>query len=222
MAAPTIGATDLFGLGSNFSPQSSDSSIRKDRSTAFDEAGDLACESMINQRTEYETPYEYCGTDIVTDLGTILTQFGEVASSKVITGISISQERGSRPQVTIRGVQYPSAVTAIGNADVSSLLPSSWGGVTVPTLGGVTIGDATPISLSVDIGLNHVAEQGADGEVFVAENINFLVEASAEYLGVPSAYTSVTGYTTDESSESDSNNQHERASWGGHAWVDAN
>ena len=217
-----IEATDLFGLGANFSPQSSSTGTNEDRATALDEKGDLACESMVNERDELSTEYTYCGTDIRSDLGAFLTAFGNVVSGKIITGISIQFEAGSQPTVSVTGTDYPATSASINNADVSAAVPAA-GGVTVPTLTGVTLGAAaTPISLSVNLSLNHIPAVGSDGEVFTAENITFIAESECEYLGVPTTYDPVTDWTTDSTSESDSNSDHDRASWSGHRYFAAN
>ena len=202
-----IEATDLFSLGAQFNPQSSSSMDRKDRATALDEKGNVNCESMTNNSDEYSVEYTYCGTDIKGDLGTLLTAFGNPSNSKLVTGIDISFQAGQQPTVSVRGVQYPSTISSIQNADVSAAVPASAGGVTVPDLTGNTMGtDASPISLSISLSLNHVTAVGADGEVFTAENITFTAEADVEYLGVPTSYDAPTGWTTDEYGESDSNN----------------
>ncbi len=217
-----IEATDLFSLGAAFSPQSSESMDKKDRATALDEFGNVACESMTNNSDEYSTEYTYCGADIKTDLGTILTAFGGPSNSKLITGVDISFQAGQQPTVSVRGMQYPAAITSIQNADVSAAVPASAGGVTVPTLTGVTTGAAaSAISLNISLSLNHIVGTGADGEVFTAENITFTAEADAEFLGVPTTYDTATGWTTDSYGESDSNSDHDRAKWTGHRYFDA-
>lgn len=215
-------ATDLFTLGANFLEQSSESMDKKDRSTALDEKGDVACESMTNNSDEFSNEFKYCGSDIKTDLGSFLTTFGAPSNSKLITGIDISFQAGQQPTVSVRGLQYPTAITSIQNADVSAAVPSSSGGVTVPTLTGVTLGAAaSPISLNISFSLNHISAIGADGEVFTAENTTFTAEADAEYLGVPTTYDTVTSWTTDSYGESDSNSDHDRAKWTGHQYFDA-
>jgi len=214
-----IEATDLFTLGAQFSPQSSNSAIGKTPATAMDEKGDVACESMIGETRDFKNDFTYCGTDLQTDLALFLTKFGDVSNAKVVTGIQIDYEGGKQPRVAFTGVQYPAAVTAIQYADVSAAVPAA-GGVTVPTLTGVTLGTAaTPIGMSITLSLNHVAAPGADGEIFAAQNITFKAECSVDYLGVPTTYDPVTGWTTDNTDESDSNTDHDQATWSGHRYF---
>lgn len=217
---PAIEASDLFGLGANFHPQSSSSSNALEAATANASDGDVACETMKNGVTTYTTDYKYCGTDIKTDLGAFLTAFGGVSSGKLITELSVDFAAGDQPTVRVSGEtadDNPAAALGTNTADVSAAFPATAGGVTVPTLAGVTLGtDASPTSLSLTARMNKVSATGADGNHFFSQLITPIVEGSASYVGVPTSYDAPTGWTTDSTEESDSNSDFDQASWTGH------
>ena len=107
MAAPsnTMEATNLFGLGANFNPQTSNADLREDAANIMDATGNIECETMVNERTEYSNSFAYCnGTpDIKTDLATLLTKFGDVHDSKKVDTLTINFEKGQYATVDIAG-----------------------------------------------------------------------------------------------------------------------
>lgn len=225
MATPTILGTDLFSLGGNFHVQSSSSNHLDDASNILDASGNVQCETMIYGRTEYSVEYRYCnGTpDIATDLGSFLTTFGKVANSIVPTGMTITFQPGEYATVSIQGVQYDeNAIGAldIAGSNVAAAVPAS-AGFGVPTLTGVTLGDAEKAGLTLTFSCNHVSRPGGDGNHFISRSITYRAEGTAEYVGIPTTWTTVTGWTTDSYDESDSNQDFEAATWTGHRHFDS-
>lgn len=232
MATVAINATDHFGLGANFHPQSSSVATSEERKNILDENGNLECESMVGPKSEYSTTYAYCnGTpDIKTDLGTILTSFGYVLSSggatenMFVTGLTINFNDGEYAEVSMTGVAYgdgtmPAAATGIVS-DVSTAVPAS-AGFGAPTLTGVTLGtDAAVSSVSISFSLNHIMATDGNGDFFVGQNITYEASADAEYTGVPSSYTTVTNWTTDSYTAADGNENFDTVSWSGHRNFD--
>lgn len=231
MATVAIEATDHFGLGVNFHPQTSSAVTSLDRRNIKDEKGNFECEKMVGGRTEYSTTYRYCkdsSPDIKADLSTALTAFGYVTSGATenmfVTSMSISFSDGEYAEVTMNGIAYADGTMPAANtnlvADMSGCVPSS-AGFGVPTLSGVTPGtDAAPVSLNINISNNHVMATDGNGDFFVGTNISFLAEADAEYTGIPSSYDAPTGWTTDSTTQSDNNENFDTASWSGHKYVD--
>jgi len=200
-------ATDLFSLGANFDAQSSSDSDMQDFASVADANGDVGggCESAgENDRNEYSCPYGYCGSDIVTDLGTVLTTFGEVVDSKALTELTVNFRLDAYPELTLTGHQHDNnAHTALDNADVSSVIPASTGGVGCPDIWTNADTDSSPISVTVRFSLEHVDRNDADNQHWVGANKNFRVDVTAEYIGTPSLTT--TGWKVDSVVSNDSN-----------------
>jgi hypothetical protein len=230
MAAVAINATDHFGLGANFHPQTSSAETTFERRNIKDENGNFECETMVMEMTNYSTTYRYCNATpaIGTDLSTMLTAFGYVTTGATenmfVTGLTISFADGEYADVQITGVAYgdgtmPNATTGLV-ANVSAAVPAG-AGFGVPALAGVTLGtNAANASLSISFANNHVVSTDGDGNFFVANNISFESSCSAEYTGVPTTIEPVTGWTTDSNSLADSNENHDTASWSGHRYFD--
>lgn len=227
-----INATDHFGLGANFHPQSSSAPTSYQPRNAMDENGNMECESMVGGKTEYTTTYKYCNAspDIKTDLGAILTSFGYVLSSNgataniFVTSLNITFSDGEYADVVMTGISYadgtmPSAVTGLV-ANVAAAIPTG-AGYGVPALTGVSLGsDAANSSLTINFSNNHIMASDGTGAFFAGNNLTFVANATAEYTGVPSSYTSVTSWTTDGFTPSDANTNFDATSWSGHRYFD--
>ena len=213
-----LGGSDLFSLGAtNFSPQTSESPHQRDAANIMDAVGNVECETMINNRTEYTNNFAYCNAvpAIGTDLGTILTTFGAVADSKLVTAVTINFTSGAYATVDITGHNHDNnahASSDAGVANVSSAVPSG-AGFGVPDYG-LTVGtDSTPISSTLSFSLNHIDEPDAAGEHLVGKNTTVRVEMSLELLGVPTSVTvaaiesDLTGWTVDTNGGADGNQQ---------------
>ena len=95
--AVAITATDIFGLGGNFHPQSSTITAAQDWPNILDAAGNNQCEKEVNNRTDVSCNYGYCNAvpDIVSDLGTVLAAFGDVENGYKVDQIVINFEKGA-------------------------------------------------------------------------------------------------------------------------------
>ena len=202
-------ASDLFAAHANFKEQSSSDDDLQDYSQVADANGDVGggCEDDgSNKRNEYSNQFGYCGTDIVSDAGTLLTTFGEVADSKVITQIVISFTQTEQPTLAITGHNHDNNPHAAQeNFDVSSIIPGSTGGIGVPAIFADGGSDSTPISATLTIALEHVDANDADNEHWVGNNRNCRVDAVIEYTGVPTLTT--TGWKVDSEVSGDSNSE---------------
>lgn len=228
MADVAIEATDHFGLGANFHPQSSSAVTSFERRNIKDEKGNFECEKMVGEKTEYSTTYAYCNSspNISSDLGAMLTAFGYTTAGTedmFVTSLSISFNDGEYAEVTINGVAYADGTMpgASGNvSNVAAAVPSG-AGFGVPLLSGVTLGaNAAAASLTINISNNHVMISDGQGDFFAGKNISFVAEADAEYTGVPSSYDEPTGWTKDSSTLGDTNENFDTVSWSGHRYFD--
>ena len=204
-------ASKLFGEHANFKAQRSSDSDLSEYAHVQDADGDTAggCTSdAMDDRNEYSGTTQYCGTDIVSDAGTLLTSFGLLAGAKVPTEISFTFSRDNMPEMTIVGHNHDdnahAASPAMRAADVSSVIPGSTGGVGVPAILENSDTDADPVSATVRFSLEHVDENGATNQHFVGNNKNFRCDITITYLGTPTLTT--TGWIVPSLETADDNN----------------
>jgi len=202
MADATIDllATNLFGLNAAFKTTSSSSSIKTTNAQAMDESGNVACQRNTGEQTDYTQSAVYCGTDFIGNLGTFLTQFGDVQSSKIVTGLTVNMSAGNYVTVEVTGHNHGALAHAaglsVGYADVSDFFPhelgeafAAWDGYGVPDFG-VTLGDnASPSSASVSFTMNHVDTNDENGDHLVGKNITPRCELKMDFEGIPTSNT---------------------------------
>jgi hypothetical protein len=218
MPAPvnSMEATNLFGFGGNFNPQSSNSDLRKDQANIMDATGNNECETMVNERTEYTNSLAYCNAtpDIKTDLATLLTKFGDVHDSKKVDSMTINFEKGAYATIDISGHNHTdnAHVAGLGDGycDASAAIPAG-SGFGVPDWG-ITMGDnATPISASVVFSGNHIDREGTDGNHWEGKTTTYKAELTLTIEGVPTDITATaieadaTGWTVDSINATDGN-----------------
>lgn len=225
-----IGASNLFGAGANFFAQTSESPHQRDSASILSASGDTACETMVNNMTNYSGNYAYCNATpaIGADLGTLLSAFGSVADSKLVTALNINFTAGQYATIDITGHNHdnnPHTLSVSGVSDVSSAVPAG-AGFGVPSYG-LTVGaDSTPISSSLSFSLNHIDENDADGEHWVGTNTTFRAELSLELLGLPTSVTvaaietDLTGWTVDTNGGSDGNQELDHFTITAHRFFD--
>jgi hypothetical protein len=218
-------ATNHFGLGSQFNAQKSTKTTRNEYAMVKDANGNEQCESAaLNIRTDYTEEAAYCNAspDIKTDLATFLTTFGNFQTVGVVTQLEIMFESGKQARVIVTGHQHAenahAAGLALGYADVSAALSSGWG-MGVPTMAGVTLDQASPISMKITFKMDHKDREGGAGSHWVGKNITPTAELEITYVGKPSV-TTVTGWTEDESAEDDSNEDADGYTYRGHRYFD--
>ena len=211
MADATIAleASNLFGLAAAFNTTDSTTSVKRTNVQALDELGNVACQRSVGVQTEYTQTANYCGTDFVSDLGTFLTKFGDVQSSKIVTGLSVTLSAAGYVTVQVSGHNHAenahAAGLTVGYADVSDFFPHAaavtgppavpaepfyaWDGFGVPSFG-VTLGDnASPSSASVTFSMNHVDTNDENGDHFVGKNITPKCELKMDFEGIPTSNT---------------------------------
>lgn len=229
--AVDIEATDYFGAGANFHPQSSSFEYADEARNFLDSKGNRECETMVATKQTYRTTYKYCNAspDIKTDLSTLATTFGAYIASPglIVTSLTITYTAGDYAEVEIEGINFLETdgttqviLATAGSSNISGGIPAT-SGFGVPTLGGVSLGtDASPTGLTLTFTLDNKATEGADGFMFTSKNITPEATAAAEYVGVPTTIEPVTNWTTDSYDNTDSNDDFDAASWNGHQYFD--
>ena len=201
-------ASDLFTVHANFKEQDSSSNTLLDFASVSDANGDVGggCETAgSNSRVEYTNRFQYCGTAIVSDAGTLLSTFGAVSNSIAITEISVTFRQDAYPELAITGHQHTANAHAAGlpTFDVSGVIPGSTGGEGCPDIWSNADTDSTPISVTVRFSLTHTDVNDANNAHWVGTNSNARTDVTAEYLGAPSLTT--TTWKIDSSNATDSN-----------------
>ena len=190
--APTILAVDYFAAGAKFHEKDSNTAETKTFATVMTAAGNYACSEEYDTGDTFQSVYDYCGgaaPDIDTDLSTLVSTFGAVASAHAVDTLRVHFEAGIAADVTIDGHQHDTTPhVTLRNADVSGIIPAS-SGTGVPTL--ITVaGTVSPVSADITFSLNHVDKVGADGTHFHGQNIGPVkVEISVQYEGTVSGAT---------------------------------
>jgi len=200
-------ATDHFSLGANFAVQTSNNNDTKDVYRAFNGDGDEGCVTTFNNRNEYTASYVHCGSDLDTDLGTLLTAFGGQHNSIQVTDVSISFSADSHATIDVTGHQHDSNAHSsdIGQANLVSVIPDGFGGVGVPAFWSNADANSTPVSATLNLTLEHFDQIGADGEHFAGANTRIRAELSVTYAGAPTLTT--TGWTVSEEDLAESNEE---------------
>jgi hypothetical protein len=203
-ASIDIQADNIFGLGANFKTQASGDSVPITNFQVMDENGNVSCESNISDIVNYTQSAQYCGSDFVGDLGTFLTQFGNVQTTPCLTGLTINMTASDYCTIDLEGHNHiqnsHEAGLDLGYADVSDFLPHedaatagadeafyNWDGFGVPDFG-VTVGtNASPSSATVTFSMTHVDQINEAGEHLVGKNITPRCELSMDFSGTPTS-----------------------------------
>ena len=226
MPQPTVsfGAVDVFSANANFEEQDDSSILNETSANMLDSSGNSEVETTgLNTTTEYSVSYKYKGVALATDLGTLLTKFGDVHGSGKVTALSINFRAGDYPTVTVTGHNHTenahTAQLPEGYADVSAAVPAS-AGFGVPTPTGQTWGaNATGQSLTISFSCQHVDREDYAGNHFVGKNITVRAEMSMEWLGTPTT-PDATGWTLDSKGDNDANTDYEGYVYTAHRYFD--
>ena len=198
-------ATNIFGLHANFNTAGSTTGTPLTNHQALDELGNVACQKNIADIIPYtQSGITYCGSDLVGDLGTFLTQFGDVQNSILLTGLTINfTGAGGYATLDLVGHQHASnphvAGLTVGYSDVSDFLPHevgeafvAWDGTGIPDFG-IDLGTpatASPSGGSVSFSFStHDDKMDTDGSHLVGKNITPICELSLDFEGIPADNT---------------------------------
>ena len=207
-------ATNIFGLHENFNTAGSTTSTPLTNHQVLDETGNVACQKNVTDITNYtQSGITYCGSDLVGDLGTMLTQFGNVTSTGILmNSLTINfAAGGGYATIELAGHQHAANAHAagitVGYADVSDFLPHeaaaasfstndesfyNWDGTGIPDFG-INLGTpatATPSGGSVTFSFGaHDDKTDGDGNHFVGKNLTPTCSLSLDFEGIPADNT---------------------------------
>ena len=221
-----LGASDLFDLvtiSSNFHVQSSSTEPYSTEAVALTSGGDLACSSTHDAGNNYSASYKYCGSDLDTDAGALLTAFGAVRDSKLITGLDISfPGPGEQPELTVTGHDHgvnthDSGTNPPNTFDVSAIVPDSIG-TGVPALIANTNADAEQVSGSLSFAANHIDVESNSGH-WVGESVTCRCDMTLDFVGV--ATLTAGDWLQILTASSDGNEEIDTSSVTAHQYIDA-
>jgi len=232
---PGYAATDIFSLGANFSPQSSSTRETREFAQVLAADGDLACESSgFNVTTEYTGEYGHCGgsNGVVTDLGTVLSQFGGVEDSKIVTGVDIVMDNKSHPTVTVTGHNHANNAHAGSERtyDVAGKIGDQQGvGITLATFaaGSLTNSSITPANntaitrITYSVSCEHMDTEDETGDHHDGQNRTCRIDLTVEGIGTEADITLGSDWATDDTEDSDANDASDTFSVTAHQYVDA-
>jgi hypothetical protein len=193
-------ASNLFGLNAAFKTSASSTSAATSNVQAMDEKGNVSCQRNVNKMTTFSQSAAYCGTDFIGNLGTFLTQFGNVQNSKIVTDITVNMTAGGYATVDVAGHNHTEnahvAGLSIGYANVAAFLPNAvgesfknWDGFGVPDFG-IALGDnASPSAATVTFKMNHIDTQDENGDHLVGKNVTPSCELKMDFEGIPTSNT---------------------------------
>ena len=206
-----MAASDLFSLHANFKEQGSTTRTILDFSQVADANGDVGggCEDAgSNSRLEYTGNYKYCGTDIVSDAGVLLSTFGEVMNSKAVTEAVFEFSQEAQIMLALTGHQHgDNTHEAQNNFDCSAttIIPATTGGIGVPAFVSDAGTNSSPRRATLRISVEHDDAQDSANAHWVGNNKNCRIDLSIEYIGTPSLTT--TGWKVDSAGADDSNSE---------------
>lgn len=193
-----IEASNLHALHANFHTSASSQTTENQQNVVLNATGDYACSQEYDLVTNYSQTASYCpGTDIVNDLGTFLTTFGDVETVGAVTQLAVNFEAGIAPTVQIESHQHtvnPHVDGTLNTWDVSGVIPASTT-VGVPALiavSEVTAGKASFVSASVTFTNTHNDKPGATGDHFTGQSITGKCSLSISGVGTISSKSSIT------------------------------
>jgi len=203
MAAPDISIepTNVFQLSANFKTSKSTDGLKVNNAQALDEAGNVACQRNTGGQTDLTQEAKYCGSDFVTDLGTILTKFGDVHGAGILTGLTITPALADYVSISLAGHQHAVnphvAGLTNGYVDVSDFLPhelteafKSWDGFGIPDFG-IAIGDDAAIascSIAFSFGA-HPDPMDQNGDHLIGKNLTPKCDLNMSFVGIPTSNT---------------------------------
>jgi hypothetical protein len=199
-ASIAILAPDILNLsGSSFNPQNAlVQKANKVWKVKGEEGLVEGIDSVVGADVLYTMSYRYCGTALRTDLGALLTAFGDVVnggaySYLTVNGLTIVYEAAKYPLIVFRGHQHQQnnhTVSFSKTTDISGLVPQSAFGV--PDFG-ITMGsNASPVTAVFNAAHGHADVYAEDGTHEYGDNTKELTYGlEMGIAGTPTSSTEV-------------------------------
>ena len=212
MTAPLRGATDIFGLGSDWESQGAAKNETSQRATWTKANGDIGGDDTFGEDEKVTCSYIYIGS--ATNFGAAFDSagcnVGEKPGSYLITKISIDYKpcsEGKRPVVTFEGVSGYSGDSNIYKPSLT--LPTTPG--EVPDL--VTNSDSSSEVTEADysITVNYGDDEAANGDIIRGGTYGAEEAVNLKYYGIPTLAT--TGWSVTSSSQDDSPKDYSTSSY---------
>lgn len=210
LAIGACSATDLFGLGGDFHAQSSTTTHTDAVIEAYASNGDPACtQEGVNGRTDYTCTYDYCGSSLFADINTaLLTTFGSVKNSKLVTDVTVNYSTGEYVSVTVAGHNHDENAHSVGldTFDADGIMVSPDCNVNPGVYDALQLSNAATCvtSATLSYSIEHQDVECGSGDHGAGINLRGRCEATVEYVGdvdpstVDSSWTVVTNETSDQ------------------------
>jgi len=190
---PVIDVSNHFSLGAKFALKSASEENVQQYRAIFGGTGNRSCSRTWSKGKQYAQAADYCGgasPDIAGDLDNILSAFGDVAGSALVTKCSIKFTAGDAAEVSVEGHQHdanPHGAGTIRTADVSDIIPAS-SGVGVPELIAVA-GTVDAVEATITFEAEHVDKDAATGDHGQSQNIRVKATLEVSYSGTVTSAT---------------------------------
>jgi hypothetical protein len=238
----TLQASDRLSFGSlKFQTQNSTLTYEVRSTQVMDADGNVSCETNTDDIALVTQEVKYCGTNLVSDLGTFLTKFGDLQGGACLTELVINMTASDYCTISATAHNHdvnPHATgLPLGYGDMSVFMPSgigdmfeNWDGFGVPFTA-LDLGSpqtATPESATYSFTSNHIDEYDENGDHFTGKNITLRHDLSIDFVGIPSSSSRISvasdlsalGYIVDSVGSDDASSEFDRFRVTAHGNVD--
>lgn len=190
MAEPviTFGAAEGFGALTGWEAQSNDSNVNSQRANTLDKSGNESASKLYDEKTDVQSSYK---ADVEADPAapTIPAEVGALVNSLILTSIDITTRGDAFAEMSLSGHNHTAnahtSSPALNKGAHSLTLDSGFGAQDF--LGGTAGDNASCVSGRVAITCQHNDQIDGSGDHLVGENYDGKIEATSEWVGVPSA-----------------------------------
>ena len=202
--AISLEASDVFGLGGLWIPQSSTLSTENEYATMIKANGDYEkFSATFNDVTNVTNPYKYNSDS---GMGAALPNVGSVENGYLITELVVESIYNDYPLVTFTGHQHGANAHADDRIEYACSIPASLtGALGAYDLASLAADEVCATRCTYTLTTNHLDAECDGGDHWTGNNINGMETVTVEYIGLIAAYTvagwTVRSYTLDDSNE---------------------
>ena len=203
IAVGGILATDIFALGTDFNPQSSNVDTQLTKASARGADGDEVASQAHDGKTTVSCTYIYTGAGTLGVMPVTGLVVGKVAGGYHIDSVSCAFSNNGWPTITVTGHQHLINVHADGDFaeyTPSIDLPAGFGAADLFANAGAT---SSVVSSTYTLSATHQDVMNKDGNHLAGDNAGATETITAQYYGVPTLTT--TDWIVTSSNFSDSN-----------------
>ena len=212
--AINLEASDIFGLGGSFVPQSTTATTTQQHAEMIKANGDYQKFSSVFDVLDSVTGNYKFNADA--GLGAALTSLcGSVSNSILITSVRVDTVNIEYPTIVVTGHNHEANLHSAGNvydipADMVAILTGAYGAYDFGVLSSALI---TCIRSSYEIRCEHIDQNDATGDHWVGTNVKGMEEISQEFSGNITSPPTIAGWTVETSDLNDSNEEHDTSSF---------